>query len=205
MDALGIFKADLISFSRYYEFMSQIVDYDSTDLEKLNLFALHLAPLLREEAPKEDPIDLSSIDLTHYRLSKIKQQDLQLVKEGAEGLGVGTGIGTGKPKSKQEIFLSQLIARLNELFITDGLTDQDLINYAYTIRDKVRENERVMNQIENNSPEQALLGDFAEALDDAVMNSGEVHQNQMAQYLNNPELAAKFQRVIFDLLLAKGA
>ncbi|KLU05721.1 Type I restriction-modification system, restriction subunit R [Rhodopirellula islandica] len=62
-----------------------------------------------------------------------------------------------------------------------------------------------MNQIENNSPEQALLGDFAEALDDAVMNSGEVHQNQMTQYLNNPELAAKFQRVIFDLLLAKGA
>ncbi|EMI28470.1 type I restriction endonuclease subunit R [Rhodopirellula europaea] len=205
MDALGIFKADLISFSRYYEFMSQIVDYDSTDLEKLNLFALHLAPLLREEAPKEDPIDLSSIDLTHYRLSKIKQQDLQLVKEGAERLDVGTGIGTGKPKSKQEIFLSQLIARLNELFITDGLTDQDLINYAYTIRDKVRENERVMNQIENNSPEQALLGDFAEALDDAVMNSGEVHQNQMTQYLNTPELAAKFQRVIFDLLLAKGA
>ncbi|TWU21733.1 Type I restriction enzyme [Novipirellula galeiformis] len=205
MDALGVFKSDLISFSRYYEFMSQIVDYDSTDLEKLNLFALHLAPLLREEAPKEDPIDLSSIDLTHYRLSKIKQQDLQLVKEGAEGLSVGTDIGTGKPKSKQEIFLSQLIARLNELFITDGLTDQDLINYAYTIRDKVRENERVMNQIENNSPEQALLGDFAEALDDAVMSSSEVHQNQMAQYLNNPELAARFQRVIFDLLLAKGA
>ncbi|KLU05722.1 Type I restriction-modification system, restriction subunit R [Rhodopirellula islandica] len=120
MDALGVFKSDLISFSRYYEFMSQIVDYDSTDLEKLNLNALHLAPLLREEAPKEDPIDLSSIDLTHYRLSKIKQQDLLLVKEGAEGLSVGADIGTGKPKSKQEIFLSQLIARLNELFITDG-------------------------------------------------------------------------------------
>ena len=76
---------------------------------------------------------------------------------------------------------------------------------ALGIRDKVKENERVMNQIANNSPEQALLGDFSEALDDAVMSSGEVHQNQMAQYLNNPALAAKFQRVIFDLLLAKGA
>jgi type I restriction enzyme R subunit len=80
-----------------------------------------------------------------------------------------------------------------------------MINYAFTIRDKVKENERVMNQIANNSPEQALLGDFAEALDDAVMSSSEVHQNQMAQYLNNPELAAKFQQVIFNLLLAKGA
>ena len=31
-----MFKAHLVSFTRYYEFMSQIVDYDSTDLEKLD-------------------------------------------------------------------------------------------------------------------------------------------------------------------------
>ncbi len=205
LDALGIFKADLVSFTRYYEFMSQIVDYDSTNLEKLNLYARHLAPLLREEAPEEDPIDLTSVGLSHYRLSKIKQQDLMLVKEGGEGIPGGYDIGKGKPRSKKEEWLSQIIARLNELFITDGLTDQDLINYAYTIRDKVRENERVMDQIANNSAEQALLGDFAGALDDAVMSSSEVHQNQMIQYLNSRELQSKFQRVIFDMLLAGGA
>ena len=95
--------------------------------------------------------------------------------------------------------------RLNELFVTDGLTDKDLINYAYTIRDKVSENEKVMDQIANNSPEQALLGDFGEALDEAVMDSSEVHQNQMTQYLNSPALQEKFRQVIFDMLLAKGA
>ncbi len=205
LDALGIFKADLVSFTRYYEFMSQIVDYDSTNLEKLNLYARHLAPLLREETPEEDAIDLTSVGLSHYRLSKIKQQDLMLVKDGGEGLPVGYDIGKGKPRSKKEEWLSQIIARLNELFITDGLTDQDLINYAYTIRDKVSENDRVMDQIANNSPEQALLGDFAGALDEAVMSSNEVHQNQMTQYLNSAELQAKFQRVVFDMLLAKGS
>lgn len=35
------------------------------------------------------------------------------------------------------------ITRLNELFITDGPMDQDIINRAYTIRDRVRENEPV--------------------------------------------------------------
>jgi len=85
LDALGIFKADLVSLTRYYEFMSQIVDYDSTDLERLNLYARHLAPLLREDAPQNDPIDLTPVALSHYRLSKIKQQDLKLIKEGAEG------------------------------------------------------------------------------------------------------------------------
>lgn len=202
LDALGIFKADLASFTRYYEFMSQICDYSSTDLERLSLYVRHLAPLLREEAPDDDLVDLSSVKLTHYRLSKIKQQDLMLVREGSAGLRPGFDIGRGKAKDKKEVWLSQIIRRLNELFVTDGLTDQDLINYAYTIRDKVRENERVMHQIENNSAEQALLGDFPEALDNAVMNSSEVHHNQMTQYFNSPELQKKFQRVIFDLLLA---
>jgi len=205
LDALGIFKADLVSFSRYYEFMSQICEYESTDLERLSLYARHLAPLLREEAPSDDPIDLTSLALSHYRLSKIKQQDLMLVKEGGEGLQPGSDVGQGKPKSKKEQWLSQIIARLNELFITDGLTDQDLINYATTIRDKLSENQRVMDQLANNSPEQALLGDFSTALDDAVMDSSEAHQNQMMQYLNRPEVQKKFQRIIFDMLLAKSA
>jgi type I restriction enzyme R subunit len=206
LDALGIFKSDLITFTRYYEFMSQIVDYDSHDLEKLSLYARHLAPLLREKTPDEDPIDLSSVELSHYRLSKLKQQDLMMVKDGADtGLYPATDLGTGKARSKEEAWLSQIITRLNDLFITDGLTEQDIINYAYTIRDKISENERVMHQIDNNSAEQALLGDFAGALDEAVMGSGEAHQNQMMQYLNDKELAAGFQRVVFDMLLAKRA
>jgi len=205
LDALAIFKTDLVSFTRYYEFMSQLVDYDSSDLEKLSLYARHLAPLLREKTPEESAIDLSSVQLSHYRLSKIKQQDLRMVKEGAPGLYGASDLGTREPRDKQEAWLSMIITRLNELFVTDGLTDSDLINYAYTIRDKIGENERVMHQIANNSPEQALLGDFANALDEAVIGSSEAHQSQMLQYLNSKELQAGFQRVIFDMLLARNS
>ena len=144
---------------------------------------------------------LARLRVSEYRLSKIKRQDLLLVKEGGEGLQPGSDIGRGKSRSKKEEWLSRIISRLNEVFITDGLTDQDLINYAYTIRDK----EKVMDQIANNLPEQALLGDFGAALDDAVMDRADVHQNQMNQYLNNAQLQTQFRRVIFDLLLAKGA
>ncbi len=206
LDALGVFKSDLVSFTRYYEFMSQIVDYESTDLESLSLYARHLAPLLREKTPDDDPIDLSSVQLSHYRLSFLRKQDLMLVKDGpTEGLSPAGDLGTGKGRSKEEEWLSQIISRLNELFITDGLTDSDLINYANTIRDKISENKRVMHQIDNNSPEQALLGDFPGALDQAVMNSGEAHENQMMQYLGSKEIQAKFQRIVFDMLLRKRA
>ncbi|MDA3903360.1 MAG: DEAD/DEAH box helicase family protein [Desulfuromusa sp.] len=199
-DRLEIFKKDLGSFTRFYEFMSQIVDYNNKDLEKLSLYARHLRPLLREKLDDEDDIDLSNVALSHYRLSVLRHQDLVLETEGTYGLKPGSDLGTAKPKDKKEEFMSQILARLNELFMTDGLTAKDLVNYAFTIRDKVRENQSVMDQIQNNTPEQAMLGDFPKALDDAVLDSGEAHQNQMMQILSNSEVAKGFAQVVFDLI-----
>jgi len=112
----------------------------------------------------------------------------------------GNGLGSAKAKDKKEEFLSQILERLNELFLTDGLTDRDLINYAHTFRDKVSENTNVMSQILNNTPEQAMLGDFPKALDDAVLDSSEAHQKQMMQILSDPGVAKGFARVVFDLI-----
>ena len=200
-DALEIFKKDLGTFVRFYEFMSQIVDYDNKELEKLSLYARNLRPMLRETLLDEDDIDLNSVVLSHYRLSKIRQQDINLKEDAEEYLTPGDGLGSGKAKDKKEEFLSQIISRLNELFITDHLTDQDLVNYAQTIKDKISENALVMSQIANNTPEQAMLGDFPKAIDDAVMDSSEAHQNQMMQLLSDPAKAANFSRIVFDLLM----
>lgn len=98
-----------------------------------------------------------------------------------------------------------IVNRLNELFITDHLTDGDLVNYAYTVRDKVRENDMVMRKIANNTPEQAMLGDFPKAIDDAVMDSNEAHKNQMMQLLSDPKKAQNFASIVFDLLQGNGA
>lgn len=200
-DKLDIFKKDLGTYVRFYEFMSQIVDYDDKELEKLSLYARNLRPMLRETILPEDEIDLNAVVLSHYRLSMIYQQDLKLKNSlGDFQLQPGEGLGTAKSKDKKEEFLSQIIQRLNELFITDLLTEKDLVNYAYTIRDKVSENEMVMKQIANNTPEQAMLGDFTKAVDDAVMDSNEAHQNQMMQLLSDPAKAAGFAKVVFELL-----
>lgn len=201
---LDIFKKDLGSFVRFYEFMSQIVDYDDKDLEKLSLFARHLRPLLHEQRIEEDEVDLSNVEMSHYRLSKLHEQHLKLQEDAAEyKITPGNDVGTAKPKDKKEEFLSNILARLNELFVTDNLTDKDMINYAFAVRDKLSENQAVMTQIANNTREQAMLGDFPKAIDDAVMDSNEAQQEMMVQYLSNPELAKGFARVVFDML--KGA
>jgi type I restriction enzyme R subunit len=199
-DALEIFKKDLGTFVRFYEFMSQIVDYDDKDLEKLSLYARNLRPMLRETIMDEDEIDLSSIVLSHYRVSKIRQQHLIMQESDEYKLEPGDAVGTAKAKDKQVEFLSQIVYRLNELFVTDQLTEADMVNYATTISDKVRENEVVMRQLLSNSPEQAMLGDFPKAVDDAVMDSSTAHQNQMMQLLSDPSKAKMFSKVVFDIL-----
>lgn len=200
-DRLEIFKKDLGSFTRFYEFMSQLVDYDDKELEKLSLYARHLRPLLREKVIEEDELDLDNVVMSHYRLSKIRQQDIELRQDAADyKLQPVTDIGSAKAKDKKEEYLSRIIEKLNEVFITDNLTDKDMINYAYTVRDKLAENAAVMSQIANNSREQAMLGDFPQAIDDAILSSSEAHQEQMMQLLSDPIRARDFGRIIFDML-----
>ena len=202
-DGLEIFKKDLGSFTRFYEFMSQIVDYDDKELEKLSLFARNLRPLLRETAADEDVIDLSNVSMSHYRLSKIRQQDIQLKADSEEKLEVGNDLGTAKPKDKLEDFLSIILSRVNEVFVTDNLTDQDLINYVHTVADKVAEDSMVMKQIQNNTREQAMLGNFAQAIDDAIIGSHDAHQDQMMQLMTDPMKMNMFANVIYDVLVNK--
>ena len=57
--------------------MSQIIDYDNRDIEKLSLYARHLQPMLRERLD-DDEVYFSNIIMSHYRFSKLRQQDLKL-------------------------------------------------------------------------------------------------------------------------------
>ena len=59
MDALILFKGDMVSFVRVYTFLSQIFDYARTDIEKRFLFFKHLIKLRERET-----VDLSQLVLT---------------------------------------------------------------------------------------------------------------------------------------------
>lgn len=45
-----------------------------------------------------------------------------------------------------------------------------------------------------------MLGDFTKAVDDAVMDSSDAHQNQMLQLLADSAKAEGFAKLVFDLL-----
>ena len=199
-DALEIFKKDLGTFTRQYEFMSQIVDYDDKELEKLSLYARNLQPLLRESFDDEDEVDLSNIVMSHYRVSILHQQDLKL-QEGSGELEAGSGAGTATPKDIKEAFLSQVIERLNEVFAGEDFTENDMVNFQNTIWDKVTENEIVVKQFSNNSTDQIMLGGYPDAAMDALFESQEAYEGMTMHLLSNPNQFKKFIRLMLDTKL----
>ena len=200
-DTLDIFKKDLEAFVRFYEFMSQIVDYDDKDLEKLSWYARHLRPMLRESLIREASIDLDNVVLSGYRIAEMDSGPMNLEEEAVEyQLTPGKDLGTAKPQDRKEAFLSEIIRRLNELFDMDGQSDTDSVNYAYTIRDKVKENEKVMKQMVSNPAERAILGEFPKAITQAVLASSEAHDNRKRQLLSDRSKLKAFTEMIFDLL-----
>jgi hypothetical protein len=94
-----------------------------TGFDQPKLCARNLRPMLRETLLDEDDIDLGNVVLSHYRVAKIRQQDLVLKENTPEyKLEPGEGLGTAKPKDRQEEYLLQIINRLNEVSPTSSPT-----------------------------------------------------------------------------------
>ncbi|KES13745.1 Type I site-specific restriction-modification system, R subunit or related helicase [Snodgrassella alvi SCGC AB-598-P14] len=203
-DRLEIFKKDLGSFSRFYEFMSQLVNYEDIRLEKLNLYARYLRPLLKE-TPFIEEIDLSNVQMTHYRLARLKQQDIKLKAEEAKDskLPPTTGIGTGSPKDQNKVLLSEIIARFNSLFSGDQLTENDTVSYFTNITNKLEDNPIIINQLKNNTKQHVMLGDFPKELINAMFASGKTNNDITMTCLKDPKKMKELQELIYAAMMIK--
>jgi type I restriction enzyme R subunit len=112
------FRAKLHAFRSLYAFLSQVIPYQDSDLEKLYTYARFLIGKLpaREVGVRYQFDD--EVALQFYRLQKIS--DGAIVLQGGVGAEVKgpTSLGTGIPHD-QQIELSELIDLLNERFGTD--------------------------------------------------------------------------------------
>ena len=63
------------------------------------------------------------------------------------------------------------------------------------------ENSTVVSQIENNTPEQVMLGDFPDAVNTAVMDSLETHSGLAATVMRDGTVRGRFARLLLDAIL----
>ena len=132
MDALWLFKRDLGSYIRMYEFLGQMFDYGNTDFEKLYLFAKMLLPLL-DYGREREGIDLSALKLTHHRMRDLGQQKLNLSGAGeTPALQPVTEAGSGQVQEKFKLRLAAIIAAINDLFEGE-VTESDAVAYVDSV------------------------------------------------------------------------
>jgi len=210
LDALVLFKRDLGTFVRVYAFLSQMFDYGNTAIEKRAIFFKRLLPLLDFGRDREG-VDLSKVVLTHHKLKK--QGDAALVLGEAEGdykLPPMTAPGSGQLQDKDKVRLSEIVAKVNDLF--DGeLTDHDMLAFVENIKGKMMESDRLVQQAMNNTKDQfSNSPDFSAEQMNAIMDAFDAFSAMSKQAIDSDKVRQGLKHVLlgpaqlYEALRARG-
>ena len=197
LDALTLFRSDMGTYVRIYTFLCQIFDYGNTGLEKRAMVFKRLLPLLEFE--REIPtVDLSKVVLTHHTLRNKGQKKLDLA-QGESVLLTGLAPGGGSVQDKDKALLSEIIAKLNDLF-TGDLTEEDKVTYVRAvIRGKLLESTTLQQQAAANSKEQfGSSPDLGTALMDAIITALDAHQTMSSQALGSESIRNGMKDVLLN-------
>lgn len=122
------FRGTVNAFVRSYDFLSQIINYEDTRVEKWAIFLRVFRRVIERDEPQVPVLDLDDVILTHYRLRRMDQQSLGLTQgEAGELAGITEG-GSGQAKETKYGWLSEIIDQLNTLFAGSGLGETDQVN-----------------------------------------------------------------------------
>ncbi len=106
------------AFRNLYSFLSQIIPYQDSDLEKLYVYLRHLAPKLQRRRGEGVYQFDDEVRLEYYRLQKISEGSIDLREGYGRPLDGPSEVGSGMLR-EQPILLSRLIDAINEQFGTN--------------------------------------------------------------------------------------
>jgi type I restriction enzyme R subunit len=165
IEKLFDFRSTVDAFVSAYGFLSQLYNYQDSDLEKHFLFFKFLSKEIRETG-RLSKIDVSEVELVAYAIRKEREANLKLT-EGSQ-LDPKTELGRGVPKDPQLALLREAVARLNALFEIEGANENDARNILVWVADKAMENAILVNQAHENTRDRFLE---SKQLKDAVLEA----------------------------------
>ncbi|MBI5663477.1 MAG: type I restriction endonuclease subunit R [Nitrospirae bacterium] len=156
------FKKSMTSYVRLYSFLSQIMPFQDTGLEKLYSYGRFLLSKL----PKSDYTERLKLDnevaLEYYRLQKIAEGDLVLQVQGEFGIDPTTEAGISRPKDEKDK-LSNIIKVLNDKYGTE-FSDADKLFFDQ-IEEELYQDEDLRKRALNNQ-----IDNFKYAFEEVFIN-----------------------------------
>lgn len=189
------FRSVLVAYRNLYSFLSQIIPFHDSDLEKLYTYIRFLLTKL----PRQDIGPALNLDdevaLKYYRLQKISEGSIVLEKgKGGEVTGP-TAVGTGSGE-EVKIELSQLIDLLNERFGTDFKPGDQLFFDSISedaVSDRYLREAAMANTMEN------FGYAFRSQLETLFINRMDQNEEITAKFMNEKE----FKEAVGTYLLKK--
>lgn len=183
-----LWRGKLWAFRNLYAFLSQIIPYQDSDLERLYTYLRHLASKLpkRNTGPAYHFDD--EVRLEYYRLQKISEGSISLSDGYAKPLDGPQEVGSGMVR-ETPVPLSRLIDVINERFGTDfNEADQLFFDQIIEVASRV---ESLKQAAEANTLDKFQLV-FRQVLESLFIERMEMNEELFARFMNEKE----FQDVV---------
>jgi type I restriction enzyme R subunit len=189
-EAAELWRGQLNAFRNLYAFLSQVIPYQDSDLEKLYTFFRLLSPKLptRDAGPAYHFDD--EVRLAYYRLQKISEGSISLRDGKPEPLDGPRAVGSGVAHD-EEVPLSRLIDVMNERFGTD-FTEADQLFFDQIIEAALGES--ALQEAANTNPEDKFSLLFSGVLDTLFIERMEQNEEIFARFMNEQD----FKRVVAE-------
>ncbi|KUI20489.1 restriction endonuclease subunit R [Mycobacterium lehmannii] len=188
LDELIMFRKDVGTFLRQYDFLSQIFNYEDLSLEKLSIYLRHLAPVITAEQLQHE-IDLSTVDFDY--IAQHEQGTTAGKLAGGIPLEPAKEAGTGSVKDPELVALAEIIEKINDLFSGDH-PDSSVKNVVTHVKERLEESEILQQQAQHNSLAQfSASPDLHSEFMTAVIGAMASSEDLSTQIINNADLSQK--------------
>jgi type I restriction enzyme R subunit len=189
-EAAELWRGKLNAFRNLYAFLSQVIPYQDSDLERLYTFLRFLSPKLPKRSTGERYSFDDEIRLEYYRLQKISEGSISLREGKAEALDGPREVGSGA-RHDEDVPLSRLIDVINERFGTD-FTDADQLFFDQIIEAAIADGSLQEAAAVNPEGKFALL--FSGLLETLFIERMEQNEDIFARFMNERD----FQGLVSD-------
>ncbi|WP_439028789.1 type I restriction endonuclease subunit R [Gordonia terrae] len=179
LNELDLFRKDIATYVRLYDFMSQIVDYGDPYMEMLSIFLRLLERVIADSAWAAE-VDLSDVVLVGLKHTQRPRTDISLTGDGQlKGISAA---GSGVRKEPKLVALQVVIDKMNDLFGAEAFTQSQIREFVQGLVQRLLAYPDLVNQTAVNSKKQFMESqDFQAAVTEAVIENQGAH-NTMADY-----------------------
>jgi type I restriction enzyme R subunit len=190
-----LWRGNVQAYRNLYGFLSQVIPYQDSDLERLYVFLRHLsAKLPRRNSGPDYQFD-DDVRLEYYRLQKISEGSISLRDGVATPLDGPSEVGTGIAREEQ-VALSQLINVVNERFGTD-FNQSDQLFFDQIVEAAIRDESLKQAAVVNPDDKFELV--FKNLLESLFVERMDQNEEIFVRFMND----IPFQKIITKWLASE--